>query len=92
MNYVSVDIRSKQEISSSAVPKSTHQFPQIALFQTSYAAALCSAKPAPCMQVRECLMFSAQLRLPGNLTTAEKAKQVDDILEELVRYHSTYLK
>lgn len=36
-------------------------------------------------QVRECLMFSAQLRLPSNMTTAEKSKRVDDVIEELVR-------
>lgn len=32
-------------------------------------------------------MFSAQLRLPGNLTTAEKSQKVDDVIEELVRPH-----
>ena len=37
-----------------------------------------------CIQVRECLMFSAQLRLPGDMTTADKKNQVDNILEELV--------
>ena len=30
-------------------------------------------------------MFSAQLRLPSNMTTAEKSKRVDDLIEELVR-------
>ena len=30
-------------------------------------------------------MFSAQLRLPSNMTTAEKSQRVDDIIEELVR-------
>lgn len=29
-------------------------------------------------------MFSAQLRLPGNLSSADKKKQVDTIIEELV--------
>ena len=41
-------------------------------------------------QVRECLMFSAQLRLPDSLSTVEKSKQVDIILEELVRHPSLY--
>jgi hypothetical protein len=38
-----------------------------------------------CVQVKECLMFSAQLRLPSNLTTAEKNEKVNTIIDELVR-------
>ena len=39
----------------------------------------------PTETVRECLMFSAQLRLPGHLTQAERRERVDAILGELVR-------
>lgn len=44
---------------------------------------------AACMQVRECLVFSAQLRLPSNMTTAEKSLRVDSIIEELVSFESS---
>lgn len=39
----------------------------------------------PTETVRECLMFSAQLRLPSQLTRAERTKRVDSIIDELVR-------
>jgi hypothetical protein len=34
--------------------------------------------------VRECLMFNAQLRLPGSLTMAERKARVEAIINELV--------
>jgi hypothetical protein len=34
--------------------------------------------------VRECLMFSAQLRLPDSLTQAERKKRVESIIAEMV--------
>jgi hypothetical protein len=40
----------------------------------------------PTETVRECLMFSAQLRLPGILTRAERVDRVNSIIDELVRF------
>ena len=39
----------------------------------------------PTETVRECLMFSAQLRLPGSLSTEQQRQRVDSIIDELVR-------
>ena len=39
----------------------------------------------PTETVRECLMFSAQLRLSSGLTHAQRRQRVDSILDELVR-------
>ena len=39
---------------------------------------------ASCLQVREALMTSAQLRLPQSMPVAEKRARVDQIITELV--------
>ena len=39
----------------------------------------------PTETVKECLMFSAQLRLPRSMSRAAKEARVDSILDELVR-------
>lgn len=41
----------------------------------------------PTETVRECLMFSAQLRLSSGLTNAQRRHRVDSILDELVRHY-----
>lgn len=35
------------------------------------------------LTVRENLMFSAELRLPGTISKAEKARRVNDVIDEL---------
>jgi ABC-type glutathione transport system ATPase component len=44
----------------------------------------------PTETVRECLMFSAQLRLPAQLSMQERRDRVDRIIEDLVRASSSF--
>ena len=42
-------------------------------------------RPALCAQVREAILTSALLRLPGTMSRAQKEHRVDQILAELAR-------
>lgn len=42
-------------------------------------------RPALCVQVREAILTSALLRLPGTMSRAQKEHRVDQILAELAR-------
>jgi ABC-type multidrug transport system ATPase subunit len=44
----------------------------------------------PTETVRECLMFSAQLRMPANVSAQERRKQVESTIEELVRTFAAF--